>query len=129
MFAIRMLWLSVLGALLVACSSGPSDGDLKEVARQQMAQLDLALKPLGLPFDDAFALDVKMLNKADKGNNQWQVDMEMTLTAKRSLREFTGDQRLMLGMQFGEFEKGKVILNAKDSILMTKGDKGWMTAK
>lgn len=88
-----------------------------------------ALKPLGLPFDDAFALDVKMLNKADKGNNQWQVEMDITITAKKSLKEFPGDQRLMLGMQFGEFEKGKVILNTKDSMLMTKGDKGWMAAK
>ena len=126
MFAIRMLLVSVLGVLLVACSSGPSDGDVKEVARQSMAQLDAALKPLGLPFDDAFALEVKMLNKADKGNNQWLVEVESTLTAKKSLIEFTDDQQLMLGMQFGGFEKGKVLASTKDSILMTKGDKGWM---
>ena len=129
MFAIRMLLVSMLGALLVACSSGPSDGDLKEVARQQVAQLDAALRPLGLPFDDAFALEVKMLNKADKGNNQWQVEMDITITAKKSLKEFTGPQQISLGMQFGEFEKGKVLLNTKDSMLMTKGDKGWMATK
>lgn len=129
MFAIRMLLVSLLSALLVACSSGPSDSDVKSVARQQMAQADAALKPLGLPFDDTFALDVKLLNKADKGNNQWLVEVESTLTPKKSLNDFSGERKMVLGMMFGQFEKGKVLSVTKDSMLMTKGDKGWIATK
>jgi hypothetical protein len=126
---IRMVLLSVLSALLVACSSAPSDGDVQDAAKQSMVQADAALKSLGIQFSEVFDINVKVLNKADKGNKQWLIDAEISTIAKKALSEFPRDQQMAMGMAFGQFEKGKVLSTARDSFTMTKGEKGWILSK
>jgi hypothetical protein len=115
--------ISILALVfLAACSSGPSDGDLQKVTEHGMAQLDASLAPLGMKISDVFDIETKVKSKADKGNGQWVVQVDQSLTFKKSSSELP----LVMRMQFGEFKKGDKKALPSTQVTLIKGDKGWI---
>jgi hypothetical protein len=113
-------------ATLTACSSGPSDSDIRALATQSLAQADQQLKPAGISINELFDVQVKVLNKADQGNNRWLVETETTLVPKKSITELPTDVQLVLGASMGQFQKGQALPASRSSTVVTQGDKGWM---
>lgn len=114
---------------LTACSSGPSDGDIRELATQSLAQVDQQLKPTGISFNELFDVQVKVVNKADQGNNRWLVETETTLVPKKSIGELPENVQLVLSVSLGQFQKGQALPPSRGSTLVTKGDHGWLAVR
>lgn len=129
MTVFRTLLATLALAALTACSSGPGDRDVQAVAAQALTQLDQALKPAGMSFSDVFDMQVKVLNKADQGNNRWLVDVETTLVPKKSITDLPPDSQLVLGVSLGQFQKGQALPPSRGSVTMTKGDNGWTSVQ
>lgn len=129
MVSIRVFLVTLASVVLVACSSGPSDSDVNAIVKDSLKQMDAQMAPIGVSLSDSFDVDVKVLNKADKGNNQWLVDTEMALVPKKSLSEYKDDQQMSLGVMFGKFEKGQRLPSSRASTILVKGDKGWIASR
>lgn len=129
MTVFRTLLATLALAALTACSSGPGDRDVQAVAAQALTQVDQALKPAGMSFSDVFDMQVKVLNKADQGNNRWLVDVETTLVPKKSITDLPPDSQLVLGVSLGQFQKGQALPPSRGSVTMTKGDNGWTSVQ
>jgi len=115
-------------AALTACSSGPSDGDIRDLATQSLAQADQQLKPAGISINELFDVQVKVLNKADQGNSRWLVETETTLVPKKSISELPENVQLVLGVSMGQFQKGQALPPSRSTTAVTKGNKGWIAA-
>jgi hypothetical protein len=87
MVSICIFLVTLASMVLVACSSGPSDSDVNAIVKDSLRQMDAQMAPLGISLSDSFDSDVKVLSKADKGNNQWLVDTEMALVPKKALSD------------------------------------------
>jgi hypothetical protein len=122
----KKLFVIFVFALLTACSSGPSDGDVRKIIEQGMSQIDAALTPIGLRMSDLFDIESKIVSKADKGGGQWVVQIEQSLVFKKSLDEFPQQQQLVLMSLFGQFQKGKKTPAQMTQATLIKGDKGWI---
>lgn len=113
---------------LTACSSGPSDSDIRSLATQSLAQADQQLKPAGISINELFDVQVKVLNKADQGNNRWLVETETTLIPKKSISELPQDVQLVLSVSMGQFQKGQALPATRATTVVAKGDNGWIAS-
>jgi hypothetical protein len=129
MVSIRVFLVVLASVALVACSSGPSDSDVNAIVKDSLKQVDAQMAPMGISLSDTFDVDVKVLNKADKGNNQWLVDTEMALVPKKSLADYKNEQQMSLAMMFGRFEKGQRLPSSRASTVFVKGDQGWIASR
>ena len=92
--------------------------------KDSLKLMDAQIAPLGISLSDSFDVDVKVLNQADKGNNQRLIDTEMALVPEKSLSDYKDDKQMYLAMMFGRFEKGQRLLSSRASTVSIKGDKG-----
>ncbi len=129
MVSIRSFLVTLASVALVACSSGPSDSDVNTVVKDNFKQMDALMAPMGIALNDNFDIDVKVLNKADKGNNQWVVDTEMALVPRKSLSDYNEMQQISLAVMFGKFERGQRLSTSRSSTVLVKGDKGWIASR
>jgi hypothetical protein len=129
MVSIRVFLVVLASVVLVACSSGPSDSDVNAIVKDSLKQMDAQMAPMGISLSDTFDVDVRVVNKADKGNNQWLVDTEMALVPKKSLVDYRDEQQMSLAMMFGRFEKGRRLPSSRASTVFVKGDRGWIASR
>jgi hypothetical protein len=128
MYFKKVFAVIILLSAIVGCSSSPSDSDINEAFNSQaMSQLDNAFAPMGFKASDAIEIIIKIENKAKQDDGRWLVQTEARMVAKKDIESFNEQQKMGLGILFGQFKKGQDIGKPqKGSSHMTKGDKGWI---
>ena len=128
---IKALSILAISFFLAACSSAPSDSDVRTVTSQSEKEMDQQLAPLGLKWSDVFETEVKVKNKAKQDDGRWLVEADTTITAKKDMKELPENAQMAVLGLFGEIKKGQAIGGGAvtTKFYMQKGDNGWMAVR
>ena len=121
LLVLSLLWLA-------ACSTGPSDREVKALIEPELQQVLQVLQRLEVPFASSFDVRAAVVNRAQQAGGVWLVEVELQAIAKKSSAELFANQRdlglLMLAL--GSFERGQVVLDKRLFFNLKEGDRGWM---
>lgn len=123
----KVLALAISMVFLTACSSGPSESDVKKANQaglQQFAQIT------GINLDEIMEYsEFDVINKADQGNNRWMIEVKSKIRFKKSYTDFPIEKAAVFMGVFGNFQAGQEVGPVTEQFIMTNGSNGWTTTK
>lgn len=131
----RSLLLATFCLTLTACSSKPSESQMKSVIQdgtEEVLEFTSQMMGVGVDSKDLKLSEVievgkfELINGVKEGENKYIADVKYNYRFKKSVSDYSGDQRKLFEGAFGNFTKDQETPLTKVHLTFVKGDKGWM---